>query len=308
MEKIFQYRAYGSVMLFGEYAVLHQGFGICSAIDQSITASLELQPDRSIQIHSQFGNLSASLDALPQAHELDYVCAAIEACKDLLTTGFTLSLHSTIDVCVGLGSSAATLCSVVGVLCKSQGIWEFEVILPRVLKALKIVSPLASGCDCVASLSAGTVAYNPRTQERVPYHKPFDLTALYSGTKTISQVELAKLEEKRKSDPVSVAKIYEKIDKITQLAMRALENNDLHRLGELMSLHHQDQVALGTSTPVLDRLITILQKDPDILGAKISGAGNGDCVIGLGSTFVELPLDLENARVFHLKTLPGHHG
>jgi len=305
MDNIFQYRAYGNIMLFGEYAVIHQGFGICSAIDQSITSTLKLRADSKIMLETQFGNLDGSLECFPQSEKLDYLCAALEACRDLMKTGIDLSLDSTIDVFIGFGSSAATLVSTVGVLCNAYGIFDEEVIIQRTLTALKIVSPLASGCDCVASVIGGTVAYNPRTKEKIRYRKSFDITALYCGSKSISVQEISKLEEKRKEDPITIAKIYQSIDSITQLAMRALENNDLYRLGELMTMHHHHQVALGTSTPVLDRLIEILNDDPNILGSKISGAGGGDCVIGLGSTFIQLPIDLDRARVFHLKTLPG---
>jgi mevalonate kinase len=40
--------------------------------------------------------------------------------------------------------------------------------------------------------------------------------------------------------------------------------------------------ALGVNLPVLQQLVDQLNQAPGVLGAKISGAGLGDCVSGLG--------------------------
>ena len=39
---------------------------------------------------------------------------------------------------------------------------------------------------------------------------------------------------------------------------------------------------LGLSTPELDEIIATLEVDVGVRGAKISGSGRGDCVVGLG--------------------------
>ena len=57
---------------------------------------------------------------------------------------------------------------------------------------------------------------------------------------------------------------------------------------------------VGVNTPELQEIVTALQNDPGICGAKISGSGLGDCAVGIGST--ELPgLDYP---VYHLETTP----
>lgn len=305
MDNIYRYRAYGSIMLFGEHAVMHQGYGICIAIDQSITATLKIRSDQVITVSTMLGDLEGSTDALPKSEQLNYLSESLSVCSDLIQKGFDLSINSAIDIFVGLGSSAAVMVSTIGAICKSAGIYDEQIILTRIMKALKNISPRADGCDCVASLLGCTVAFNPRTMEIIQYKNSFDITALYSGTKAIRDRQMHSIEEKRKADPVKIAKIYGAIDKVTKLAMRSLENNDLYRLGEHMNLHQEYQKELGSSTDALDRLAKILKEDPSILGVKISGSGGGDCVIGLGNSFIYLPLDLERSRIFHLKTVPG---
>ena len=53
-------------------------------------------------------------------------------------------------------------------------------------------------------------------------------------------------------------------------------------LGHVCSMQQGFMVALGVSTFLLDTLVWQL-KELGVLGAKISGSGLGDCVIGLGS-------------------------
>ena len=48
-----------------------------------------------------------------------------------------------------------------------------------------------------------------------------------------------------------------------------------------MNIQQSLMNALGVGTPQLNHIINSLHKDPYIYGAKISGAGLGDCVIGL---------------------------
>jgi mevalonate kinase len=40
--------------------------------------------------------------------------------------------------------------------------------------------------------------------------------------------------------------------------------------------------AMGVNTPELEAIVCALQTEPEIFGAKISGAGLGDCAVGIG--------------------------
>ena len=50
---------------------------------------------------------------------------------------------------------------------------------------------------------------------------------------------------------------------------------------------------MGVSTEKLDEIVKTLQQQPGILGAKISGSGLGDCVLGLGESDLEqIPVEM----------------
>jgi len=304
MKEPIYYRGHGSVMLFGEYVSSHFGYGIAAPIDQFITATIVPREDREIIITSALGLCKGSLDSLPSSEKLTHVCAALSVCQPFFTHGFELTLESTIDVFAGFGSSAASIVATIGACAQLfHQPFDSKHLIALSIKAVKQLSPFFTGIDCVASVTRKTIAYHPQTEEIIPFQCAFDLTALYSGVQTNHIQKITEVEQMRKDQPLEIMKIFKEIERITNLAMRALENKDLHRLGELMSAHHACQVQLQTSSPILDRLIEMLLAEPQILGAKISGEGGGDCVIGLGSATIDIPFDIPGARIFHLKTL-----
>ena len=59
------------------------------------------------------------------------------------------------------------------------------------------------------------------------------------------------------------------------------------KLGQLMAVQQGLMTSLGVNQPRLQSMIDELNALPTILGAKISGSGLGDCVVGLGNVSVD---------------------
>jgi mevalonate kinase len=70
------------------------------------------------------------------------------------------------------------------------------------------------------------------------------------------------------------------MEEIAALAQNALQNNELIEVGRLMDMNHGALVALGVSTPRLDDMCW-RARDFGALGAKLTGAGGGGCIITL---------------------------
>jgi mevalonate kinase len=64
----------------------------------------------------------------------------------------------------------------------------------------------------------------------------------------------------------------------------AIQEQDWLELGFLFNEQQKCMKSLGVSDDHLDSLIAELRAQPNILGAKISGSGLGDCVIGVSSS------------------------
>src|SRR5213075_509471 len=64
---------------------------------------------------------------------------------------------------------------------------------------------------------------------------------------------------------------------------RALREGDLHEVGRLMRANHKLLRDLAVSTPSIDRMCEVAREN-GALGAKLTGAGGGGCVVALCDT------------------------
>ena len=89
-----------------------------------------------------------------------------------------------------------------------------------------------------------------------------------------------KIIKKANEEGVSATEISERYIKEFRKDMEALNNNDLNTLGELMDINHGLLRAIGVSSKELDELVYVA-KENGALGAKLTGAGGGGCMIAL---------------------------
>ena len=67
---------------------------------------------------------------------------------------------------------------------------------------------------------------------------------------------------------------------LSNAVIKALKDEDDSKLGSLMNRNHELLRQIGVSTPRLDRLVATARK-AGALGAKLTGAGGGGCIIAL---------------------------
>ena len=197
--------------------------------------------------------------------------------------GFELNVKSDFSDKIGMGSSAAvtvgTVCVLEQWLSKS---YPKKIDLFRLSKKIVLkVQGKASGADVAASIYSGIIAYRMRPffVEKLK-NKP-SLEVLYSGKKTSTIEVIEKVYSKKKKYPEIYKKIYLALEWCSKKAKDAINSKNWKELGEIMNINQGLQEAMGTSDEVLSSLINDLRKRKNICGAKISGAGLGDCVIGL---------------------------
>jgi len=89
-----------------------------------------------------------------------------------------------------------------------------------------------------------------------------------------------------------VGRIYDAIKKLTDEARQRMLDGDWKRVGKLMEFNQEYLRDLGVSTEKLEALIAAA-KESGAWGAKLSGAGGGDCMIAVVSK--DLRKDVEHA-------------
>ncbi len=281
--KSYKVSAPGSMMIMGEHAVLSGYQAIVCAVKKRIY--LELTPLSSTQIiitDTRLGTFTTTLQELKVEDPFKFVLCAIDVCKDKIQSGFTLEINAEFSSVLGLGSSAAVTVATIGIINHWLNLgFSDDEILKLAKQVLLNVQGAGSGADLAASLYGGVVAYSLDTLTKLPSIP--DLTAIYCGYKTPTPEVIRLIQAQKIHDPVKFEGIYEKMNECALVAIDAIKRANWQVLGALFAIHHKLQRELGTSNADMEYLVTLLEEQPHIYGAKISGAGLGDCVIGLGT-------------------------
>jgi len=272
----------GSLMLFGEHAVLHGQPAIVCAIHRRMCVRVRPRSDHRVVVHSILGDLQFPASQIPQSDRLRFVLEALRS-SGIPACGLDLRIESEFSSTIGFGSSAAVS---VAVLAAMDGLRERRFrrrdLFMRAREVIRTVQGVGSGADVAASVWGGALLYRQSSASPRKLPVGFPLVAAYSGHKTPTPDVIRQVDVLRAAHPRLVHGIFKLMGQCTKDAVVALRRGDLAQVGGLMNIHQGLHDALGVNTQGLACLTFALRADPGILGAKISGSGLGDCVIGLG--------------------------
>lgn len=296
----------GSLMLLGEHAVLHNKPAIVLAINRRINVTLQARLDKKIYINSQqFGELWLNLnDKIIIQQPFSFILNAIKLMQPNLSQGFDLYIQAEFSSTLGFGSSSAvTVATIAVLLAYSQNKQSTSVnmlthkfklqVFKLAYKVILMTQGLGSGADVSASVFGGIVAYRKH-----PLHihkiniKPINLTNIdkqipiviaYSGSKTPTTEVVKQVYSMRKKHDKIFKKLESLAENCVKDAIKAIKNNNLLMLGEILNIAQGIHDSFGVNTLQLSQIIFTLRQMHAIYGAKISGSGLGDCVIAIGN-------------------------
>lgn len=285
-EKIAVGIAHSKLILVGEHAVVHGQPAIAIPFPLvGVESTVEYVPGP-IQIHSTF--YTGPIESAPSS--LAGIVACIketlrfmgEPCKDLL-----IQIESSIPPGKGLGSSASVAIAVI----KSLFIYAEKSYTEDILLELANVSETyahgaPSGIDSLTITSEYPVWYEK--DQPANYIKPQDdlyFIVADSGRMADTRSAIESIASLLKSAPKRFQSKLERIGEITFQAKEALEKASKQVLGQLLNEAQKELEALGVSDAGLNRLIYFALQE-GALGAKLTGGGNGGCIIALAQSEV----------------------
>lgn len=277
----------GTLMLLGEHAVLWNKVAVVTAINQRLSVTLKPRSDRKIKIVSELGSLETTLETISLKAPFQFILAAILQLRNELQGGFDLIVESQFSHLIGLGSSAAVTVATVAVLMQFGQSFSKKDVFENARQVIRTVQGMGSGADVAASVYGNVVVYRSGLEAGSPYqietlNSLIPLIVLYSGSKKPTSEVIAFVEQKRKKHALIFEALYNSIEDCSKAGIEAIKLKNWAALGEILNIHQGLMCALGVSTPCLNQLIDRLRQESFVWGAKISGSGMGDCIVGIG--------------------------
>ncbi|MEM3608724.1 MAG: mevalonate kinase [Candidatus Bathyarchaeia archaeon] len=282
------------VILFGEHFVVYGEPAIVIAIDRRAYATVENRSDKKLYLRSTNLNLSGYFDngnfkvehgdfkeAIMKFEPIKLaVEKVIEKCGE--KTGLNIEINSTVPVAAGLGSSAAVVAAVIKAVSVFLGVeLSKEEVFRITFQSEKIVHGSPSGIDPAISTFGGTLLFQMDTGFK-PLEVEADIPLVigYTGVERSTRIQVEKVRGIRDKYPHVIEPMMHAARELVLRAIDALKDNDLETLGELMNINHALLYGLGVSDESLEWLISAARK-AGALGAKLTGAGGGGCMIAL---------------------------
>src|SRR5690625_2581697 len=280
-EKIAIGVANSKLILVGEHAVVHGQPAIAipfplvgvESIVEYVPGAVKLD---STFYHGPIESAPSSLEGIVNCikETLEYLELP---CQDLM-----IQIKSSIPPGKGLGSSASVAIAVIKSLFTyaNQTYTEEELLnLANVAETYAHGSP--SGIDSLTITSKYPVWYE--REQSIDYIKPtcdFHFIVADTGRMADTRSAIESVAKRLKAAPKRFQAKLEKLGEITHQAKGALEKASKQLLGQLLNEAQKELEELGVSDAGLNRLIYFALQE-GALGAKLTGGGNGGCIIAL---------------------------
>lgn len=277
---VFQGSAPGSLMIMGEYAVLHGHLALCAAINKRIHVNITPRPDSTVTIHSALGEYQGDIHTPHMSASFEFVLTCLKQVN--LNNGCDINISSEFSHQQGLGSSAAvTVATLTALYAWQKKPFDKVKLLEDAIHVIRAVQGKGSGADAAASIYGGIVCYQFETVLKTLLNLP-KITVIFSGEKTKTADAINTMD--RRFDGKGLALRFADMGYLATQAKECIIQQNWKGLGKLFTMAQARLVDLGVSTDTINDILQTLASDPKIDGAKISGAGLGDCVIALGET------------------------
>lgn len=274
----------GKVILLGEHFVVYGKKAILASIDKRVKVTSEKKSEKIISVKSNIGQLikpvTESIEKINSPLKPFFYIAKKMIKKFNFDGGISIVVESEIPLGVGLGSSSA--CCVAGAASISNLFTKLsrEDIIELAIKAEQTIFKDTSGADCTVCTHGGIIEYNKQNGFK-KINSENNLTLVIANSKQIhsTSVTVSKVKKYKERNEEKFSRLCEKEEMLVENFKNALSKNDFKLIGKNMTENQNYLEEIGISNDTIREMIVLVKNSA--YGAKITGAGDGGCIIAL---------------------------
>ncbi len=277
-------KAPGKIILFGEHFVVYQNRAILGAINKYATVTTEKTNTDNILISSSLGQSSIQKDedvsnVEKKFRPFFYIAKQVIE-KNNFEKGITIKIESDIPIGAGLGSSSACCVAAAASILNLFNITDEKEVLELAINAEKTIFPNTSGADCTVSVSGGIIEYQKEKGfSKIETENEFNFIIIDSEQVHSTDKVVERVRKFKENNSDVFTELCSEEERLIAKALDSMKKNDLETIGKCMAQNQMFLEQIGVSN---DELLSITKEIEKItFGAKITGAGDGGCIIAL---------------------------
>ena len=277
-------KAPGKIILFGEHFVVYNNRAILGAIDKYAIVTSEKTNTDNILISSSLGQASIQkdqdVDKVEKKFRPFFHIAKQVILKNNFDKGISIKIESEIPIGAGLGSSSACCVSAAASVLNLFSKTDEKEILELAIQAEKTIFPNSSGADCTVSVYGGIIEYQrEKGFLKIDTENEFNFLIIDSEQVHATDKVVERVKKFKEENQNIFEELCSEEERLITKALDSIKNNDLETVGKCMA---QNQIYLEQIGVSNDKLLSITKEIEKItFGAKITGAGDGGCIIAL---------------------------
>ena len=275
---------YGKVVILGEHAVVYGRHAIAAPVPMTIKAVVE---DRDEGIHLMIPRWGVEYQLAPDPsgrQSFERPAGVMLDELGLSGRGMCIEVFPEVPRSMGLGGSAAMAVAIVRALDKHYHLGLSDEEVNRLaFESEKVAHGTPSGLDNTIACYGRPLVFRPGEPplvEPLNIKTPIPMVIGMTGYEGLTAKTVGRVRAAWQQDRKLYERLFDQIDALVLRGVRAIQDEDLVTLGEMMNVCHGLLNALQVSTPELEELVNIA-RDNGALGAKLTGGGGGGSIIAL---------------------------
>ena len=274
----------GKIILFGEHFVVHGTRAVVGAINKRVTVTSEKNDTAAISISSSLGKatipITEEIDSVEKKFRPFFFIAKEVISDHNFQNGITIDIQSDIPIGAGLGSSSACCVAAAASVSNLFSKVDASQILDLAIDAERTIFPRTSGADCTVSTLGGIIEYQKESDPKaIKTEHDFDFIVVNSQKMHNTDAVVKRVNKFRDDNADTFSELCAEEDNLITKAIDSLQTFDLETIGKCMSQNQIFLERIGVSNDVLLDIVKTIEKET--FGAKLTGAGDGGCVIAL---------------------------